>query len=432
MSPNAAGGAGGANRPTGSQPGRMGGTGLGTGGNYTPFRTSSAPPATEVAALPKMEVETTAAPATEARGGALEIAQATQLIAPMPPLAGAPASMAVPYAPQAAPAGGGEEQAYAPSTASLTPTITADTATNTLLIMAPPAQLEMVKSLLTKLDCVPSQVYIEALIAEVSLSKDNSLGFQWQGLNSQYTWKNGQQTIGNFSNNLGLSNTATGLVGSIMGPDQFQATLNALQQDSNAKILSRPSIFTKNNQAATITVADNIPMASGTIQTNDYINTQIQYQNVGIVLNVTPRVTAGDMVDLDVDIQANEVGNPVSVGGQSYPSTLNREANSSLSVASGHTVVLGGLMKESLTSTKNGVPLLCEIPLVGSLFRYSETNRQKTELLVFITPRVIRDSREQQQLSESERDKLTPVPRSLRRPLDAQGLAASEGRPLPR
>ncbi len=351
-----------------------------------------------------------------------------QLIAPTPPLASAP--MMVPM-PQGAPPAAGDEAPATPSTASLTPTITADTTTNTLLIVAPPPQLELVKTLLDKLDCMAPQVYIQAIIAEVTLNKENSLGFQWSGLNSQYTWSNGQKTTGAFANNLGLSSTATGLTGVILGPDQFSATLNALTTDSNTRILSTPSIFTENNQQATINVSDSIPMASGTVQTNDVITTTINNQNVGIVLTVTPRVTVGDVVQLDVDIQANDVGANVTVGDQSYPSTHQREASSSLSIASGHTVILGGLMKEVLTTSKNGVPLLSDIPLLGSLFRYSDTQKQKTELLVFITPRVIRGIAEAQQLSQNERDKLTPAPRSLQRPLDAQGLATSEGRALP-
>ncbi len=146
---------------------------------------------------------------------------------------------------------------------------------------------------------------------------------------------------------------------------------------------------------------------------------------------MTPRVTVGDVVDLDVDIQANDVGKLVRLEPSNIKAPSIGEATSSLSIASGHTVILGGLMKETVSNTRNGVPLLSDIPLIGSLFRYSDTTKEKTELLVFITPRVIRGTREQQQLSETERDQLTPVPRSLRRPLDAQGLAASEGRPLP-
>ena len=196
-------------------------------------------------------------------------------------------------------------------------------------------------------------------------------------------------------------------------------------------MLSTPCIFTQNNQEADITVADEIPMAQGTTQTGDIVTTQIQNATVGIVLTVTPRVTSGDVVQMDVQVSADEVGSYVTVGSQSYPSTKRRVANSSLSIASGHTVILGGLMREATSTSRNGVPILSDIPLLGALFRSSTTHKEKTELLVFLTPRVVRNVAEAQQLSEVERNKLTPAPRSLRRPLDAQGLAASEGRYLP-
>jgi len=433
------GGTAGQARPgtTGTQPGnRFGGTrgGGAFGGTYNPFQQrpygvgTPAPPQVGTSAPNAVEVDPLAAPTSEARSGALTLAQAPgmpppQLVAPAPP------------APSGEGMAGGDEGAYAPSSAGMTATITADPTANTLLIMASPEQLEMLKAILEKLDVMPPQVYIEAIIAEVTLTKDNSLGFQWKGLTSQYTLHSGEVLNGTFSTNVGVGTGGSGLTGVIVGPGDFQAILNALAADSNAKVLSRPSIFTENNQQATIQVGQTIPIpTNSTTSTQNGITTTsnaINQQPVGIQLDVTPRVTSGDVVQMVVSVQANDVGPSMNVAGLSYPTTLNREAQSSVSIASGHTVVLGGLMRDMVTSSKTGVPILSQIPLVGALFRSSTTHKDKTELLVFLTPRVVRGASEAQKLSEAERNKLSSIPPILCRPLDAQGLAASEGRSAP-
>jgi len=147
------------------------------------------------------------------------------------------------------------------------------------------------------------------------------------------------------------------------------------------------------------------------------------------VLEVTPRVTQGDVVRMEVSVMANEAGEPVKIAGQDYPSTKAREANAILSVKSGHTIVLGGLMRESIVRSAERVPILGDLPIIGSLFRSTSSSREKRELLVFLTPHVVRSPAEAAQLTESEKSRLPEVPRSLQTP--AGGQTGAELPPAP-
>jgi general secretion pathway protein D len=317
-------------------------------------------------------------------------------------------------------------------------TITADDNANLLLITAPPEQVELIQQMLEDLDVLPPQVHIRAIIAEVSLTRGTKLGIQWSQLPKLGPF--GKSAIeGAFTTDFGLgagengedggTTSALGLTGIITG-DELAGVLTALTTDSKARILSAPSIFTSNNQPARITVSESRPFPTGTLTSTTaagVISTSIQYLPVGIVLEVTPRVTQGDVVRMEVSVMANESGEAVKIAGQDYPSTKAREANAIVSVRGGNTIVLGGLMRESVVSSAERVPLLGDLPLIGSLFRSTSSTREKRELLVFLTPRVVRSVGETAQLAESEKSRLPEVPRILQGP--AGGGGAGEGVP---
>ncbi len=337
--------------------------------------------------------------------------------------------------PPAAPAERGAmpppEEAYPASTYGK-PTITADDNTNVLLISAPPEQMDLIKQLLGQLDVLPPQVHIQAIIAEVSITRDTSLGFQWEGLKSLYRTDEGDTFNGTFQTNFGLDSTdsgtsPSGFSGIITGPDDFRAVLSALTTDSHARILSTPGIFTTSGQPATINVSTTRPYPRGILSSTtsgSTISVALDRENVGIVLNVTPRVTSGDMVQMDVSVAANEVGAPVSIAGQEYPTTQERSADASIHVKSGYTVILGGLMRDTITRTGSRVPLLGDLPIVGALFRSTRSKREKSELLVFLTPTVVRTPEEAAQVTEEQKSKLPEIPRTLQRP--ANGSAPQE------
>lgn len=299
--------------------------------------------------------------------------------------------------------------------------IAADDNTNVLLISAPPEQIDLIQQMLEKLDVLPPQVHIRAIIAEVEMSRDTSLGFQWQSLARTWGSFEGETFEGDVGTDFGVSGSPNpanpiGFFATLSGAE-FDVVLTALTTDSKARILSAPSIFTTSNQEATIDISKQLPFPTGTFQSTtgaETISTSISYRSVGIVLRVTPRVTQGDIVRMEIEVSANEPGAETKVADMSYPTFSQRMANAVLHVQDGHTVVVGGLMRESIGRSASRVPILGDLPLVGPLFRSTKSTRLKSELLLFLTPHVVRTVGETAEITESERSRLPDVPRSLR------------------
>ena len=396
----------------------------GGGGRYRPQSYAPGPAgAPPLSQAPSLEVDPLAGTATApADPEAITIAQAPQGAVPaVPQLPPWMLGGGMPFgAPQAAAPAAGASAAQA--------TVTADDNTNTLLISGSPEQQELIRDYLEKLDVPVPQVYIQAIIAEVTLARDTSLGFQFESLGRTFGQFGKQATdlfTGNVGADFGLIPTDTkpsGFFGQISGPE-FEAALTALTTDIHARILSTPSIFTSNNQEAQIDVSSSRPFPRGTLTTaaagtttNTVIGTSIEYQSVGIVLTVTPRVTQGNVVQMDVQVSADEPGASIPIAGQSYPTVNRRMTRGVLSVNDGYTVVLGGLMRDTITRTGSRVPLLGDLPLIGAFFRSTTSKREKSELLVFLTPHVVRGPGEAAAISEMEKKKLGEVPRSLRGP----------------
>jgi len=301
--------------------------------------------------------------------------------------------------------------------------IAADDNSNILLISASSEKLELIQQLLEELDVLPPQVNIRAIIAEVSLDRETSLGFQWSRL-PQLGPYGGQGVVGDFVTSFGLSTEgALGLFGQISAAD-FQGVLTALTTDSKARILSTPSIFTSNNQPASINVSSSRPFPTGQLASTagtsegvaGVISTTFRYDEVGIQLNVTPLVTQGDVVRMEIQVFADEPGAPVDIGGESYPSTNMRQASAIVHVKNGYTVILGGLMRESISRRVFRVPLLGDLPIIGPLFRKTTSTRTKSELLVFLTPQVVRSVGEALQLTDEYKQHLSDIPRMLQAP----------------
>jgi len=357
---------------------------------------------------------------------------------PLPPPAGMPEQVAPqpeqpPPGPEAEIAEEREEVAGAAAREAM---ITADDNANVLLISAPPEQIELLRELLEQLDVLPPQVHIRAIIAEVSLTRDTSLGFQWNKLPVLKPY--GGAFTGEFTTNFGITTPANGdqakaplgLFGQISGED-FEAVLTALTTDSHVRILATPSIFTSNNQQATIDVSKGIPFVTSTSRYEQTGSTysSVEYKSVGIVLEVTPRVTQGNVVQMQVHVTSNELGEYITVGEDRYASTNQRVADATLNIRDGYTIVLGGLMRDTILRSSNKVPILGDLPILGSLFRTSNSKREKSELLVFLTPHVVRTPAEAAQVTEAEKSKLPEVPRSLQPP--AGGPAPAEKIPAP-
>ncbi|MFB3880244.1 MAG: type II secretion system secretin GspD [Armatimonadota bacterium] len=379
-------------------------------------------------AAPAAQLDPLSGEPSPARSGAFMVAQAPEMpptpqpIPQIEPGAEPPAGEG--YPPTAYVTGAGAAEAV----------IVADDNTNTLLISAPPEQIDLVQQMLERLDVLPPQVHIRAIIAEVTLSRDTSLGFQWQSIGRTWGVFGGDTFTGNIGTNLGVKaptvsvsqgvrtvSAPSGFFATLSG-SEFDAVINALTTDSRARILSAPSIFTSNNQRATVDISQQIPIPTGTFQTSTTaaagtIATSISYRSVGIVLDVTPRVTQGDVVQMDVSVSADEPGAEVTVGDASYPSINQRLAEATVSVKTGYTVVLGGLMREQIRHNASRIPLLGDLPLIGPFFSQTKDSKEKSELVLFLTPYVVRNPAELAAISERERDRLPEVPKSLRGPL---------------
>ncbi|WIO73182.1 type II secretion system secretin GspD [Porticoccaceae bacterium LTM1] len=312
-------------------------------------------------------------------------------------------------------------------------TIIPDLESNSLLIMATPSDYEEIEKAITKLDVQPLQVLVEASIVEVTLDEGLEYGLQWFFKNS-FDDKTGRGGLNIPANGRVVTRDSDGnivstLNGVLDDPVDFtyavfdavgtRAVLNAIAGDSRLNVLSSPSLMVLDNHQALITVGDRVPIrtsetsnTSSTTNINDNIGlnvtSQIQYQDTGVTLEVTPRVNAGGMVVLDITQKVDDVSTTTSSNIDS-PTILKREINTNVAVQSGETIVLGGLIREDKKVSENGVPFLKDIPGLGLLFSSKSTTKSKTELVVMITPTAISNPKEARDVTEEYKAKLKDV-----------------------
>ena len=294
-------------------------------------------------------------------------------------------------------------------------TITADVANNALVIMAPEPIYNNLRAIIEKLDMRRAQVFVEALICEVSADKAAEFGIQWQaltGYNSTQTRVIGGTnfgTRGSPSNNIidiaiNPGNAAQGLnlgvmKGTVSIPGLGVITnlaflARALETQVNANILSTPTLLTLDNEEARILVGQNIPILTGSYATTGSTTTVTPFQtferkDIGLMLRVKPQITEGGTVRLVVYQEVSRLDNTIATGGAG-PVISKRVLESSVIIDDSQIVVLGGLIDDQLTDGSDSVPLLGRIPIAGALFRYDARHRIKTNLLVFLKPTVVR------------------------------------------
>jgi general secretion pathway protein D len=263
--------------------------------------------------------------------------------------------------------------------------IIADPDSNALLIRTAPKNFERVKQVLDELDRAVPQVLIKVLIAEVTHSDDVDLGVEFSALNLR-AGGNGQKVGTDF----GLAAASGGLVVSVLETN-FSATLRALETTGKLDVLSRPYILASDNQLASITIGQEIPFITNSrvTDTGQTINS-FEYGDIGILLDVIPHINPEGLVILDVAPEISTLtGDKIPISDTlSEPIIAKRSAQSRVGVKSGQTVVIGGMMEDRKTQTIRKVPLLGDIPLLGQLFKRTENNKSKTELLIFLTPHV--------------------------------------------
>ena len=306
--------------------------------------------------------------------------------------------------------------------------------TNSVIVVTNPENWPIIKNILQQLDQIPEQVMIQTLVVEATLNKTDQFGVEWTfGQGSAFGLKN---TTGAGGSLFGLQSaipgptlatatnpaspggeitnkTPSGATYTLSGPG-YSAFLQALKTDTDFNILSTPRIFTTNNATAQINISQSLPYVTSTTEdpTSGQLLTSYAFLDVGIVLTVTPRITSNGYVTMDVDQTANEfVGNDVLV--QNAPIVNQREATTTVSVKDGETIVLGGIMQNQVSNTVNKVPVLGDLPLIGNFFRSSNKSTAKTELLIFLTPHVIRDPEEARKLEQTTYDGMSPSSKAI-------------------
>lgn len=271
-----------------------------------------------------------------------------------------------------------------------------------MIITDTQANLDRIRELIEKLDVAPIQVTIDAHIYEIDLNEEERLGINWQkqipipGTNENRF----EMTIAPEDSNAG----GTGVFrwGSL-NVQQFQALLAMLKTKSFAKVLSNPVITTLNNRPANITVGQAIPYVSASqvnAQTGN-VTVTVSQANANITLQVTPSVTGNDEVFLDINPTISSVIGFTTLGGNTTPNLSNRSARTQVIVKNHHTIVIGGMIKTDKNETVTKVPLLGDLPGIGQLFRKKTWREIRTELIIFITPHIIRNTSSKNSISKS-------------------------------
>ena len=273
-------------------------------------------------------------------------------------------------------------------------TAISDPNTNSVIIVTSPDNLELVKNVIEQLDRIPEQVMIQTVIVEATLDKTSKFGLEW---NFAQKVKGISTSVGQTYGLQSASPALQGLSYSLSGGD-VSAFFNMLQTDTKYQVLSTPRIFTSNNMEAQINISQSIPYVVSTVQsTTGTYSYNYAFQNVGIVLTVTPHITKEGYVTMDVTQTANDLQGYTSFNA---PIVNQREAQTTVSAKDGETIVLGGMIRNQVSATVNKLPLLGDLPVLGNLFRNTAKENQKTELLVFLTPKVVRDPAEAKRLKE--------------------------------
>ena len=338
--------------------------------------------------------------------------------------------------------------------------VSADEDTNALIIDAPPETLRNMMAVVDQLDIRRAQVLVEALIAEVNAEQASQLGVNWAAYDPQRVL--GSTDFPDSGSSLrelvagSLSNTDQGraAAGQALGPGaglavgrvrddglSFAALINAVENTTGANILGTPMLVTLDNEEATISVGQEVPFLTGSYASSG-INpsaadgqirpfTTVNRSDVGLTLTITPRINQGDAVRLEIKQSLSELA--PTVAGAVDLVTNTRELTTAVIVEDGGTLVLGGLIQDKVREIRQQAPLLGRIPLIGALFRASSLTREKTNLMLFIRPSILRDSSRadaatdakydylrRQQLMHSLSDEATRLPETLPGAFDLQ------------
>jgi general secretion pathway protein D len=289
--------------------------------------------------------------------------------------------------------------------------ITADSENNAVVVYASEAQAKLIEQAIQDLDRAPLQVAIEATIAEVTLNDTLRNGVQIFLTSKNLGFRKDAGSVGSLVDGLPLSRVVPGLNFLLGSESSPKLVLDALRDVTEVKILSSPSLVVVNNQAAVLQVGDQVPITTRQAQdqsqspTAPVINT-VEFRDTGVILRVIPRVHPDSMIGIDIEQEISSVKDSASADTLT-PTISQRRVKSKVSVADGQTLLIGGLMSEQRTKGKSGIPGINDIPVIGELFAgMHKVESVKTELIIFIKPRVLRDGSDARRLAEDLRQRM--------------------------
>jgi general secretion pathway protein D len=299
--------------------------------------------------------------------------------------------------------------------ANITVTIVADEDTNSLLVRSTPRDYRQLLTTINNLDTVPPQVLINAVIGQVTLTDDNEFGVDWvrisENANTGVVSSRFLPSAGLIQGN-GSAAVGSGLVMSRTfndGTSIIDATLNAISQDNEVRLLARPTILATNNQEGEIKVGQSVPIDQGqTITGQGAVTSNVAYRDVGIVLTITPHINDDGFINLEIFQSLSSIEDGAG-GVQGNPIFSNQEITTTAVVADQSTITLGGLIQEDDTDLNTGIPGLQRVPVLGALFSYQQNRSVRRELFVILRPQIINGDERDTELMQQFRDSFDNV-----------------------
>ena len=298
--------------------------------------------------------------------------------------------------------------------------IVVDETTNALIIRAYPRDYRYVLETIKKLDLYPKQVLIEVFLVSIDLDDSNEFGVEWSTLmgnvtkgNTTYNW------------NLGMGGGAvdptqflTGIRYAIAATDKLTAAVHATAANSKSKVLSSPHLLASNNKEAKIQVGTSQPIltntyTTATVGTTGVVEGTIEYKDIGIIVTVTPRISDGGLVTMDVSLEDSSVSTTALGSLSNVPVFSKKTAKTTLSITEGQTIVIGGMIEDTKNVSKSGIPLISKIPLLGGLFGNQSYDKKRSELMLLLTPHVIADMDQSSAVTRDFKEKVEGIRREL-------------------
>ncbi len=287
--------------------------------------------------------------------------------------------------------------------------------TNAIVVTTAPVNFPSIEKLVKKLDVFPPQAMIEVVIMDVTLDDDLAMGIEFSHATNATSTTQGYQTQLDKDNRQGVFHSLLGFVTDaatrgftyrVLDPKERINVLGfILQSIENSKVLSTPKILASNNQESKITVGQEIPIIESSVTdlVNNVTTVNYKYHDVGMTLNVTPRISRDGFVNMKVhaelkDLSAQTIFNASIIN--------KREADATVLIPDGYTVIMGGLMRDNDTVVENRIPFLSSIPILGHIFKRTKKVSLKTELIVFLTPHVLKDANDMEEITKPAAAKL--------------------------